>query len=82
MIFYLYDFLISQFKKKWKLAKNKINIYETKLFVSWEKNSNKNKYHSSNYISETKMKLSNETHSLQLNQYLKKKKLLVKKIDT
>ena len=29
-MFYLYDFLISKFKKKWKLAKNKINIYRDK----------------------------------------------------
>ena len=44
-----------------------------------KKNSNQNKYHSSNYISETKMKLSDETHSLQLNQYLFLKNCLLKR---
>ena len=75
-------------KKNEKLLKMKyIYIYrerererETKLFVSREKkNSNQNKYHSSNYISETKIKPSDETHSLQLNQYLFLKNCLLKR---
>ena len=69
-------------KKNEKLLKMKY-IYiqrETKLFVSREKkNSNQNKYHSSNYISETKIKPSDETHSLQLNQYLFLKNCLLKR---
>ena len=47
-----------------------------------KKNSNQNKYHSSNYISDTKMKLSDENHSLQLNQYFKNNNLLAKKTNT
>ena len=54
--------------KKMKTCKNKINIYRDKT-VCFSGKKFKSKYNSSNYISETKMKLSDETHSLQLNQY-------------
>ena len=55
---------------------------EKTVCFSGKKNSNQNKYHSSNYISDTKMKLSDENHSLQLNQYFKNNNLLAKKTNT